>query len=69
MALKEVLKQVREAWENYELDITEHSKCPVIRGWDDLFNKVKEHINSLAAMKLSPFYKVFEEEAATWEEN
>lgn len=35
--------------------------------FDDLFNKVKEHINSVAAMKLSPYYKVFEEEALTWE--
>ena len=33
-----------------------------------MFNKVKEHINSVAAMKLSPYYKVFEEEAITWEE-
>lgn len=29
---------------------------------------MKEHINSLQAMKLSPYYKVFEEDAAAWEE-
>lgn len=34
------------------------NKCRLIRGWDDLFNKVKEHINSVSAMKLSPYYKV-----------
>ena len=69
MALEEFLKQVREAWQTYELDMINYqNKCRLIRGWDDLFNKVKEHINSLAAMKLSPYYKVFEEEAATWEE-
>lgn len=69
MALEEFLKQVREAWQTYELDLINYqNKCRLIRGWDDLFNKVKEHINSLGAMKLSPYYKVFEEEALTWEE-
>lgn len=69
MALEEFLKQVRESWMNYELDLINYqNKCRIIRGWDDLFNKVKEHINSVAAMKLSPYYKVFEEEALTWEE-
>nr|XP_049702532.1 dynein heavy chain, cytoplasmic isoform X3 [Helicoverpa armigera] len=69
MALEEFLKQVRESWQSYELDLINYqNKCKIIRGWDDLFNKVKEHINSVAAMKLSPYYKVFEEEALTWEE-
>ncbi len=69
MALEEFLKQVREFWQNYELDLINYqNKCRIIRGWDDLFNKVKEHINSVAAMKLSPYYKEFEEEAITWEE-
>ncbi|XP_050667850.1 dynein heavy chain, cytoplasmic isoform X2 [Leptidea sinapis] len=69
MALEEFLKLVRESWQSYELDLINYqNKCKIIRGWDDLFNKVKEHINSVAAMKLSPYYKVFEEEALTWEE-
>ena len=38
--------------------INYQNKCRIIRGWDDLFNKVKEHINSVSAMKLSPYYKV-----------
>lgn len=37
-------------------------------GWDDLFTKCSEHLNSLQAIKLSPYYRVFEEEAAAWEE-
>ncbi|XP_071963522.1 cytoplasmic dynein 1 heavy chain 1-like [Antedon mediterranea] len=69
MALEEFLKQVRESWQSYELDMINYqNKCRIIRGWDDLFNKVKEHINSVAAMKLSPYYKVFEEESLQWEE-
>lgn len=46
-------------WKTYELELINYqNKCRLIRGWDDLFNKVKEHINSVAAMKLSPYYKV-----------
>ncbi|XP_077125303.1 cytoplasmic dynein 1 heavy chain 1 isoform X2 [Ranitomeya variabilis] len=69
MALEEFLKQIREVWNAYELDLVNYqNKCRLIRGWDDLFNKVKEHINSVSAMKLSPYYKVFEEDALSWED-
>lgn len=51
--------QVSEVWRSYELDMINYqNKCRLIRGWDDLFTKVKEHINSVTAMKLSPYYKV-----------
>lgn len=54
-----ILTQIREVWNTYELDLVNYqNKCRLIRGWDDLFNKVKEHINSVSAMKLSPYYKV-----------
>ncbi|KAK4688349.1 dynein cytoplasmic 1 heavy chain, partial [Tremellales sp. Uapishka_1] len=69
MALEEFLKQVRETWSTYALDLINYqNKCRLIRGWDDLFNKCGEHLNSLSAMRLSPYYRVFEEEAASWEE-
>ncbi|CAM9594499.1 unnamed protein product [Lampetra planeri] len=69
MALEEFLKQIRELWSAYELDMVNYqNKCRLIRGWDDLFNRVKEHINSVSAMKLSPYYKVFEEDALSWED-
>ncbi|KZP00669.1 dynein heavy chain protein 1 [Calocera viscosa TUFC12733] len=69
MALEEYLRQVRETWTQYPLDLTPYQgKCRLIRAWDDLFTKCGENLNSLVAMKLSPYYKVFEEEAAGWEE-
>lgn len=47
---------------SYELDLINYqNKCKLIRGWDDLFTKVKEHINSVTAMKLSPYFKVRKE--------
>jgi hypothetical protein len=61
--------QVKEAWTSYTLDLVNYqNKTRLIRGWDDLFAKCGEHINSLAAMKHSPYYKVFEEEASGWED-
>ena len=50
---------MRDVWHSYELEqVNYQNKCRLIRGWDDLFTKVKEHINSVSAMKLSPYYKV-----------
>jgi dynein heavy chain 1 len=69
MALEEFLKQVREIWTSYSLDLVNYqNKCRLIRGWDDLFAKCSENLNSLQAMRHSPYYKEFEEEASSWED-
>ena len=69
MALEEFLKQVKEIWTSYTLDLVNYqNKTRLIRGWDDLFTKCGENLNSLTAMKLSPYYKVFDEEASAWED-
>ena len=69
MALEEFLKQVKETWQSYSLDLVNYqNKCRLIRGWDDLFTKCSENLNSLQAMRHSPYYKEFEEEASSWED-
>ena len=69
MALEEFLKQVRETWQNFSLDLINYqNKCRLIRGWDDLFAKCSENLNSLQAMRHSPYYKEFEDEASSWED-
>ena len=69
MALEEFLKQVRDTWQNYSLDLVNYqNKCRLIRGWDDLFARCSENLNSLQAMRHSPYYKEFEEEASAWED-
>lgn len=69
MALEEFLKQVRETWQNYSLDLVNYqNKCRLIRGFDDLFARCSENLNSLQAMRHSPYYKEFEEEATSWED-
>ena len=75
MALEEYIRQVKETWTSYTLDLVNYqNKCRLIRyvhtaviseallmafgrGWDDLFNKCSENLNSLTQMKLSPYYK------------
>ncbi|KAK4049755.1 dynein heavy chain [Microbotryomycetes sp. JL221] len=67
MALEEFLKQVKETWTSYTLDLVNYqNKTRLIRGWEDLFTKCSENLNSLNAMRLSPYFKVFEEEASAW---
>ena len=69
MALEEFVKQVRDTWQNYALELVSYqNKCRLIRGWDDLFSKCSENLNSLQAMRHSPYYKEFEEEASSWED-
>ncbi|RMZ84735.1 hypothetical protein DV737_g982, partial [Chaetothyriales sp. CBS 132003] len=69
LALEEFVKQVRDTWQNYSLDLVMYqTKTRLIRGWDDLFTKCGEHLNSLQAMRHSPYYKEFEEEASSWED-
>ncbi|KAJ5558498.1 hypothetical protein N7461_002470 [Penicillium sp. DV-2018c] len=69
MALEEFLKSVRETWQNYSLDLVHYqNKCRLIKGFDDLFAKCSENLNSLQAMRHSPYYKEFEEEATAWED-
>jgi dynein heavy chain 1 len=68
--LEEFLKSVREYWSACMLDLVNYKQhnVPLIRGWDDVFTKLAEHVGSLASMRNSPYYKVFEEDANAWEE-
>ena len=69
LALEEYLKQVRETWTNFTLDLVNYqNKCRLIRGWDNLFQLAGDNLNALRAMSMSPHYKVFEEEASLWED-
>jgi dynein heavy chain 1 len=67
MGLEEYLRKIREEWSVTEFELVNyHNKTHLIRGWDDIFNLLKEHINSLEAMRLSPYFKAFEEESLSW---
>jgi dynein heavy chain 1 len=69
LALEEFLKSVREHWQAHALELVPYqSKCMLIKGWDDLFSKLGEHLGSLSSMKMSPFFKVFEDDHAQWDD-
>lgn len=69
MALEEFLRTVRETWTEFELDLVPYkNKCRLIRGWDDLFDQIDDHLNQIVPMKLSPHFKFFEEEGNMWED-
>ncbi|TDH68981.1 hypothetical protein CCR75_000940 [Bremia lactucae] len=69
MALDEFLRQLSDFWTNYQLDLVNYqNRCRVVRGWDEMFAKLDEHLNSLSSMKQSPYYRVFAELATSWED-
>lgn len=69
LALEEFVKQVRDTWQTYSLDLVNYqNKLRLIRGWDEIFTKCSENLSSLQAMRHSPYYKEFEEEATSWED-
>mmetsp|Transcript_20729 Transcript_20729/g.31809 ORF Transcript_20729/g.31809 Transcript_20729/m.31809 type:complete len:610 (+) Transcript_20729:4009-5838(+) len=69
LILEEFIRNIKDCWAKYELELIRYkSKCRLIKGWDELFAQIDEHINNIASMKMSPYYKVFEEEIVPWDE-
>jgi dynein heavy chain 1 len=63
LGLEEFLKQLRESWQSYQLDLVSYQqKVSLVRGWEELFTQLSENINSLSSMRNSPYYKIFEDE-------
>jgi dynein heavy chain 1, cytosolic len=72
MALEVFLGQVRDRWMKQELDLVLfQNRTRLIRGWDDLFATLDDHIGGLAQMKNSPYFRAvreFQEEGKLWED-
>ncbi len=69
LILENFLHNIKDTWSKYELELIRYqTKCRLIKGWDELFQQIDEHINNLASMKMSPYYKVFEEEIVPWDD-
>jgi dynein heavy chain 1 len=72
MALEVFLSQVRERWTKQELELVLfQNRTRLIRGWDELFATLDDHIGGLALMKSSPYYRAvreFQEEGNIWED-
>lgn len=72
MALEVFLSQVRDRWMKQELELVLYqNRVRLIRGWDDLFATLDDHMGGLVLMKSSPYYRSvreFQEEGNLWEE-
>ena len=72
MALEVFLGQVRERWLKQELELVLYqNKVRLIKGWDDLFTALDDHLSGLVLMKSSPYYRAvreFQEEGKLWED-
>ena len=66
--LENMLSNIKDQWGKFDIELFRYqSKCNLIRGWDDLFAKLDEDLNNLSSMKMSQYYKTFEEEIAQWD--
>lgn len=66
--LETMLTSIKEYWGGFDIELARYqSKCNLIKGWDDLFSKLDEDLNNLSSMKMSQYYKTFEEEIAQWD--
>ncbi|CAA9986414.1 dynein heavy chain, putative [Plasmodium knowlesi strain H] len=69
MALEEFLRGLKDTWNEYELELVQYqNKCKLIKGWNDIFSTIDDHLNALQSMKISSYVKIFEEETLTWDE-
>jgi dynein heavy chain 1 len=69
LVLENFIKQSKEFWGSFELEMVRYKdKCKLIRGWDDMFTKLDEHINSFQSMSNSPYYHVFKDEIEPWKD-
>ena len=65
--LENFINGIKETWSSHELELVQYQKkCKLIKGWDDLFALVDEHMNNITSMKMSPYYKVFEKDIEPW---
>ena len=72
MALEVFLGEVRDRWMKQEIELVLfQNRTRLIKGWDELFSTLDDHIGGLALMKSSPYYRSvreFQEEGKLWED-
>jgi len=72
MALEQFLQQVKDMWGKQELELVLYkNRVRLIRGWDNLFTALDDHMGGLVLMRSSPYYRAvrdFQDEGNTWED-
>lgn len=62
-ACETFLRETRESWTSYTLDIVRRGEAYLVRHFENLFTLAGDHLSALRQMSMSPHYKTFEEEA------
>jgi dynein heavy chain 1 len=72
MAIEVFLMDVKDRWMKQELEmVLFQNRIRLIRGWENLFSSLDDHMGGLVLMKSSPYYgnvREFQEEGLLWEE-
>jgi dynein heavy chain 1 len=72
MAIEVFLKDVKDRWMKQALElILYQNRIRLIKGWDNLFASLDDHMGGLVLMNSSPNYKYvreFQEEGTVWDE-
>ena len=65
--LESMLKKIKDFWVLQEFDLSPYgNRCMLIRGWDLVITQVEDDLGQLNSMKLSQYYKIFEDEIKQW---
>eukprot|EP00741_Cyanophora_paradoxa_P002452 tig00000076_g2377.t1 len=69
-AIEQALDKMAKEWENIQLELVEYRETGtfVLRGSDEIFQMLDDHIVMTQSMNFSPFKKAFEERISTWEQ-
>lgn len=62
-ACETFLRETRESWTSYTLDVVRRGEAYLVRHFENLFTLAGDHLSALRQMAMSPHYKTFEEEA------
>ena len=69
LVLESYIKKSKDLWKDYELELVRYQdKCKLIKGWDDMFTALDEHINSFQSMSNSPYYNQFKDDIEPWKD-
>ena len=69
LVLESYIKKSKGFWKEYELELVRYKdKCKLIKGWDDMFTALDEHINSFQSMSNSPYYNQFKDDIEPWKD-
>ena len=69
LVLESMLTKAKEFWYAEEFQtVRYHSRCVIIRGWEELMGRAEEDLAQLGTMRLSQHFSTFEGEVKSWHE-